>query len=1052
MWLVKLALSRPYTFIVMALMLLLLGVLSILRTPTDIFPDIDIPVASVIWNYSGMPPQDMADRITRVFELVSSATVNNIEHMDSQSLLGVSVTKLYFHPGTDIALAIAQLTSITQTILKILPPGITPPFVLNYNASTVPVLDIVLSSKTLSEQRLNDLANNFVRPPLSTVEGASLPYAYGGKSREIVVDLNTQALQQFGLSANDIVNAVNSQSLIIPGGTEKIGPYEYIIQPNNNPENIEDFNHLPVIADKNTVITLREAAHVRDGFIPQTNIVNINGKRATMIPVEKSGNVSTLNIISEVLSLLPRIRGSLTKDLDLFATNNQSMFIISAIRDVITEGGIACGLTALLILLFLGNLRSTFMVVITVPLAIITSIFILSALGETINVMTLGGLALAVGMLVDDATVTIENINYHLEHGARLTDAILKGAEEVATPAIVSTCCISIVFLPMFFLSGISKYLFIPMAEAVIFAMMASYLLSRTLVPTMAYYLMGERKKSTNTIVQIFVNLQQAFERQFRVLQDAYGSVLSNFLEHKLIVIISFILVSMASLFLLWPNLGGDYFPKVDSGAILLHYSAHAGTRIEETAKISAEVNQIIRKIIPADELDNTVDNIGLPNSGINLTYNNSATNGANDTDTLISLTPKHHPVGEYIKRLRHELHQQLPGVEFAFLPADIVSQILNFGQAADVDIQISGLKSDANYAFTAKLLEQVKHIPGIVDSRIRQKQHYPTLALNIDRIRAKELGLTQNEISQNLLISLSGAFQTQPNFWVDRKNEIAYSITTQTPQYILNSVQSLLSLPITDKNNLRAPQILGAVASIEHVGMPQVVSHYNAQPVFDILASISERDLASVNHDLHDIINKARTELPQGSNIVINGIVSTQESTFSTLYFGLILSIVLIYLIIVINFQSWLDPFIIIAALPVALAGIAWMLFLTHTHLSVPALTGCIMAMGVATSNSILMVHFARLNLLKEKLQPKKASLNAALVRLRPVLITAIAMILGILPMSLGIGSGGEQNAPLGRAVIGGLLFATNATLFFVPCLFCFLHSLKVKSGVSND
>lgn len=1049
MWLVRLALARPYTFIVIALLLSLLGVLSLLRTPTDIFPEIDIPVVSVVWSYDGMPPQEMSDRITKVFELAATATVNDIEHIESQSLLGVSVSKLYFHQGTDIALAIAQVTAISQTLLKQLPPGITPPFVLNFNASTVAVLNIVLSSKTLSEKNLNDLANNFVRPELASVQGASLPYAFGGKQRVIMLDLDTKAMQQFGVSAQEVGQAVNEQSLIIPGGTMKIGPYEYIIQPNNSPLTMEEFNQLPVIASNNTVISLREIAHVRDGFTPQTNIINFNGQRASMIMVEKTGGSSTLAIIANVLALIPHVKESLTKALDLFTVNDQSSFIRASINDVIIEGSIACALTSLLILLFLGSLRNTFIVILTVPLAIITSLFILSTLGQSINIMTLGGLALAVGMLIDDATVTIENINYHLERGMNITDAILTGAKQVATPAIVSTICISIVFLPMFFLSGISKYLFIPMAEAVIFAMLASYFLSRTLVPTMAHYLLGKNPTKQTSFTQKCAYFQQKFEQQFLRLQAAYHRRLNASLDNTGTVILGFLFISLLSLSLIWPNLGANYFPKVDGGQMLLHYSAMPGTRIEETAKIAAEVNQIIRQVIPANELDNTLDNIGLPNSGINLTYNNSATNGANDTDTLISLKPHHHPSSQYISQLRQALTQQMPGVVFSFLPADIVSQILNFGQAADIDVQISGLDVAGNSAFSQNLLQQIKHIPGIVDARMRQAQHYPTLALGVDRIRAKTLGFTQQDIAQDLLISSAGSFQTAPNFWVDPATHYPYFITAQTPQYTLDSIQSLLNLPITNSKSGLTQQIIGSVATIQQVGTPLVVSHYNVIPVFNILASVSGRDMQSVYHDLQRVLKTNQVNLPRGSLYAIHGIVATQQSTFSTLYFGLILSIILIYLVIVINFQSWLDPFIILSALPIALAGIAWMLFFTHTPLSVPALTGAIMAMGVATSNSILMVHFSRENLLLPNLSVKEASLQAALTRLRPVLITASAMILGMLPMSLGIGSGGEQNAPLGRAVIGGLLFATSATLFFVPCVFCFLHGRKQSGNI---
>lgn len=1055
MWLVRVALSRPYTFVVIAILLVILGIMAIFRTPTDIFPSIDIPVASVVWQYANMPPQDMADRITTVFELAVTTTVDNIEHMESQSLLGVSVTKIYFQKGVDIALGLAQITSIAQTMLKYLPPGITPPFVLSYDASTVSVLNVLLSSETLPEQKLNDIANNFVRPQLATVQGAAVPYAYGGKSRMLTADLKNESLQQYGLSAQNINTAINAQSLIIPGGTAKIGEYEYIVYPNNSPVKVEDFNRFPVIySPPNTVIHMGEVAHIRDGFPPQTNIVNLNGVRAVMIGIEKTGSASTLNIIQRVIDMLPRLQASLPKALKVALAGNQGLFITAAIHGVLTEGLTAAALTGLMILLFLGSARSTLIVTISIPLAVLTSVICLSALGHTINIMTLGGLALVVGILVDDATVAIENINWNLEQGKGLRDAILDGAQQIAIPAIVSTLCICIVFLPMFNLEGVSRYLFVPMAEAVIFAMMASYFLSRTLLPTMAFYLLDsknihetdvERTKKTR-----FQRFHAEFNHRFECLRQSYEQRLNWVLLHRKQFLSLFLGFVVASLLILWPNLGENFFPNVDAGQILIHYSAHPGTRIEETAKLAARVNEIIREVIPSKELNNIVDNIGLPISGINLTYNSSATNGANDTDTYISLQPDHHPVQNYVRILRDKFHERLPGVTFSFLPADIVSQILNFGQPSVLDIQLTGLNDAGNRHYANVLLSRLKKIPGVVDARIRQSNHYPVLAVDVDRIRAKELGLTQLDIGNSLMVSLSGAFQTTPNFWVDESNHMSYQIQVQTPQYNMDTINELLNTPLMTMSGGIYPQILGAVSKLRVTGTPLVVSHYNVQPALDVFAGVDGRDLGSVAKDVRRLLKETEHMLPAGSQLFVRGQIATQESTFGTLYFGLIFSVVLVYMIIVINFQSWLDPFIIITALPAALAGIAWMLFFTHTTLSVPALTGCIMCMGVATSNSILVVSFARQNM-HDGMDPLKAALTAGATRLRPVMMTAMAMVIGMLPMALGLGDGGEQNAPLGRAVIGGLSFATIATLFFVPTVFCAMHSRKQAKNHSQ-
>ena len=1043
MWLVRLALSRPYTFVVLAILLLILGVLSILRTSTDIFPSIDIPVVSVVWQYAGMPPDDMANRITTIFELAATTTVNDIEHMESQSLLGVSVTRLYFQKGVDIGIALAQVTSIAQTMLKYLPPGITPPFVLSYNAATVPVVNLLLSSDTLPEQKLNDLANNFVRPQLATVQGASVPPGYGGKSRVIMVDVNNKRLQEFGLSAQNVNQAMNNQSLIIPGGTEKIGLTEYIIKFNNSSRQVKDLNYMPVLAAHNKIIYTRDVGHVRDGFPPQTNIVNHNGMRAVMLGVEKTGSASTLNIINRVIGLIPLIKASLTKELDLSISGNQAIFVTSAIKGVVTEGVIAACLTGLMILAFLGSMRSMLIITISIPLSILASLTILSALGNTINIMTLGGLALAVGILVDDATVAIENINWNLEQGIPLKEAILEGAKQIAIPAIVSTMCICIVFIPMFYLEGVSKYLFIPMAEAVIFAMIASYFLSRTLLPTMALYLLETTNAGTAQAQTRLARFHHWFEAHFRRLQTRYQESLDWVLHNEKQFVAIFFGIALLSILILWPALGANFFPKVDAGQILIHYSAPAGTRIEETAKIAAEVNTVIRQVIPAGELDSTVDNIGLPISGVNLTYNTTGTNGANDTDTFISLKEHHHPVQTYTRLLRQKLREKFQSVDFSFLPADMVGKILNFGHPTDIDIQITGLHQGLNHHYARRLLQRIRTIPGIVDSRIRQSNQYPALFVDVDRTRAKELGFTQQDIGNNLMISLAGAFQTTPNFWVDPNNNMNYQITTQMPQYEIDTIQDLLNMPITNQARSTPAQILGAVASLKRIGVPLVVSHYNVQPMLNILAGVDGRDMGAVGADLNRLIKETATDLPPGSQIFVRGQIATQQSTFKTLYFGLLFSILLVYMIMVINFQSWLDPFIIITALPTAIAGIAWMLFLTHTPLSVPALTGAIMCMGVATANSILLVSFARTNLAAGQ-TPQTAALEAGVTRLRPVMMTALAMIIGMLPMALGLGDGGEQNAPLGRAVIGGLSFATFATLFFVPSVFKILHKTQ--------
>ncbi|MFT4059723.1 MAG: efflux RND transporter permease subunit [Legionella sp.] len=1047
MWIVWIALSRPYTFIVLALMLLIIGPLAIMRTPTDIFPDINIPVVSVVWSYTGLPPDEMADRITSIFERAVTTTVNDIEHIESESLIGVSVTKLFFHPGVNVDIALSQVTSISQTILRNLPPGTLPPLILNYKASTVPVLQLVLSSATIPEQKLNDLGNNFLRSQLATVQGAAIPYPYGGKVRQIQVDLNPTAMQKYGISAEQVNATIGAQNLIIPAGTQKIGEYEYIVKINGSPLSVDELNQLPIKATPAGVLFIRDVAHVRDGFAPQTNIVRVDGQRAVMMSIQKTGNASTLDIINKIKALLPMVKNILPEGLDLSMFADQSIFVTSAIQGVITEGIIAAALTGLMILLFLGSLRSTFIITLSIPLSIIASITILSALGETINIMTLGGLALAVGILVDDATVAIENINWNLEQGKEVEQAILDGAKQIAIPALVSTLCICIVFVPMFFLGGVAQYLFVPMAEAVIFAMLMSYILSRTLVATLAKYLLHKHDLSQHKPQSHnhFVRLHEKFEEKFANFRQNYCDLLSKALENGRLFICCFLVFVLISLVLLHPWLGEDFFPNVDAGQIKLHIRAPTGTRVEETARTVDEIDTVIRRIIPPTELETIVDNIGLPVSGINLSYSNSATVGPEDADILIALKEKHRSCQDYIRELRKILNNEFPSVSIAFLPADIVNQIINFGLPSPINIQIIGLKQKENTAYASKLIKKLKQVPGLADIRTRQADNYPALFVDVDRSIARELGFTQFDVATDLLVSLSGSFQTSPTFWLDPKNGVSYPIVTQVPQYLMDTLQTLYNLPIGSVTLPSQVQILGAMSTVSRAWTSVVESHYNVQPVIDIFASIQDRDLGAIAKDIQKIINDTQKDLPKGSSIAIRGQIDTQQHAFSGLYWGLAFSILLVYLLIVINFQSWTDPFIIITALPAALAGIAWMLFFTHTTLSVPALTGAIMCMGVATANSILIISFAR-DHLSHTPNPFVAALEAGRARLRPVLMTASAMVIGMLPMSLGLGDGGEQNAPLGRAVIGGLSFATVATLFFVPSVFYLIHDWKFR------
>jgi len=1042
MWIVKLALGRPYTFLVMALALLIMGPLTLLRTPTDIFPSINLPVVSVIWNYAGLPAQEMANRISASFDRVVPTVVNNVEHIDTTSLNGVSVSKIYLHPGASVERSMTQVTAGAQYFLRNLPQGTTPPLVLNYNASSVPVLQLALSSKTLSDQALYDTGNIYVRSQLASVPGVSLPYPYGGKQRQIQVDIDPVALQAHGLSAQDVQNAITNQNLIIPAGTQKIGEFEYVIRLNGSPTAAAELNDLPVKVVGGATIYVRDVAHVRDGSPPQTNIVHLNGQHAVLMTVQKIGDASTLDIVRAIRAKLPAVQAGGPDGLEIHATGDQSIFVSAAIAGVIREGVIAAALTALMILLFLGSWRSTLIIAVSIPLSVLASIITLAALGQTINIMTLGGLALAVGILVDDATVAIENINAHLERGEGVEQAILDGSGEIAVPALVATLAICIVFLPMFFLTGVPRYLFVPMAEAIVFAMLASYILSRTLVPTLAKLLLKPHGTESGDPSHFFARLQAGFEHRFEALRAGYSRVLAVVVARRGRFIPLFLGGALASLVLVL-TLGSDFFPSVDSGQIKLHLRAHAGTRVEETARLTEQVETELRRAIPANEIDGVVDNIGLPVSGINLSYSASAPTGPADADIYVNLKSEHHATADYVRRLRPLLAQRFPGVTFAFLPADIVSQILNFGTPAPIDVQIVGKSVAANAAVADKLLGRIKHIPGIADARIQQDLDAPTFDINVDRSRAGVLGLTQHDVANTLLISLSGSFQTQPTFWLDPASGVSYPIVTQAPQPALTSLDALRNTAITGTPGVH-PQLLGALGDIRRTATPAVDTRYNAQPVIDIFATNADRDLGGVARDVRAAVAQAeKAGLPKGMTIVVRGQATTMDAAFAGLGFGLAFAMVLVYLLIVVNFQSLLDAFIIVAALPAAMAGIVWTLFLTGTSLSVPALTGAIMSVGVATANSILVVSFARDRLVAGD-DPLTAALAAGFARFRPVLMTALAMIIGMAPMALGLGEGGEQNAPLGRAVIGGLTFATVATLLFVPAVFAALHGLR--------
>jgi CzcA family heavy metal efflux pump len=1048
MWIVALALRRPYTFIVMALVIILLTPITILRTPTDIFPDIDIPVVSVVWFYAGMSPQDMADRIVANSERGITTTVNDIEHMESQSVYGLGVIKVFFRPGTNVQGAIAQITAIGQTTVRQLPVGTTPPLIISYSASTTPIIQLGLSSKTLPEQQLFDLGQNFLRNFLATVPGAATPYPYGGKLRQIQVDLDLQKLQSYGLSPNDIVNAVNAQNLILPTGTIKLGPLEYNVEMNGTPQTIAELNDLPVKTANGSTLYMRDVAHIRDGFAPQTNIVRQDGNRGALMSIYKNGSASTLQIVAGVKNIVALAAQSLPPELKITALFDQSLFVRASIQGVLREGLIAAALTAVMILIFLGDWRPTIVISISIPLSIFVSIIVLSAIGQTINIMTLGGLALAVGILVDDATVEIENIERNLAMGKEMRQAILDGAQQIAVPALVSTLSICIVFVPMFFLAGVAKFLFVPLAEAVSFAMLASYLLSRTLIPTLVMYIMRGHEHRAEAPKSFLGRFQRGFERKFEDFRRSYERLLETTLEHRGGFVICFLVFCLLSLGL-FMFLGQDFFPQVDAGLLRLHVRARPGLRVEETARLSDQIEAVLRELIPGNELQTILDNIGLPNSGINQSYSSNGTIGSSDVEILIALDPEHHhPTAGLIRRLREVLPQRFPGVEFFFQPADIVTQILNFGLPAPIDVQVVGTDVQSSYDIAQQIANKMRHIPGAADVHVQQLLSLPTLHMDIDRTRVTQVGLTARDVAQSVLVSLSGSFQTSPNFWLNPRNGVTYSLAVQSPQYRMTSMQDLMTIPV---NSQQGAQLMSNLVQVTPVARAATVNHYNVQSVIDVYASTQDRDLGAVAAETDKVLKTFDGKLPRGTHIVVRGQVATMRSSFFGLGVGLAGAILLVYLLIVINFQSWLDPFIIIAALPGALAGICWFLLLTRTTLSVPSLTGAVMCMGVATANSILMVSFAR-EQMDEGIPALQAAVAAGYTRVRPVLMTALAMIIGMVPMALGFGEGGEQNAPLGRAVIGGLLFATAATLFFVPSVFAIFHGRRESQRARQE
>lgn len=1054
MWIVELALRRPYTFVVMAVLMAVLGGVAIFAMPKDIFPYIDIPVISVVWTYNGLSPKEMAERVVTISERAMTTTVNDIEHMESTSYNGVSVIRVFFQPGAKVELANAQVTAISQTILRPLPPGMFPPNILKYDASSVPILQLSINSDTFGEEQLFDFGQNFIRTQLATVQGASVPLPYGGKPRAIMVDLDPDAMYAKHLSATDVSSAINLQSLILPAGTAKVGTREYFVKMNSSPSTIEGLNFLPIRSNNGAIVYVKDIAQVRDGFAVQTNVVRTNGRRAALLTVLKNGKASTLDIVQSVKEVLPRILGGLPKGINIKQLFDQSVFVRDAINGVLREGAIAAVLTGLMILLFLGSWRSTLIVCCSIPLSILTSLIVLGAIGQTINVMTLGGLALAVGILVDDATVEIENIHRNMGMKKPLTRAILDGAQQIAVPAFVSTLAICIVFVPVLLLTGAAKFLFTPLAMAVVFAMLTSYLLTRTLVPTMVHYMLpsevelyqkGEGGHAAESEGWIW-RMHHGFNRQFEQVRERYCQMLEYSLHHRAWVAAAFGIFFAASCCLVFV-VGRDFFPYVDSGQMRLHVRTPDGTRIEETERIFASVEQRIRQVIPADELDALLDNIGLPNGGFNLAFGDVATTGPSDGDILIALKPDHQPTIEYERKLREDLSRQFPHETFYFQAANITNQILNFGIPAPIDIQIAGRNEAVNYKLARQIQQRVSQIPGAVDVRIRQPLSSPAVQVDVDRSKASLAGLTERDVANSMFISLSSSGQTSPNQWLNPANGVSYQITVQTPQYRIDSFDALNRTPITATNGT-STQLLQNLASIKRSETPVIVSHYNVQPLIDVYANADRRDLGSVASAIDEVLKDVKKNLPNGTLINVRGQVETMRTSFVRLGLGMLFAILLVYLLMVVNFQSWLDPFIILTALPGALAGILWLLFLTGTRLNVPSLMGCIMAIGVATANSILLVVFAN----DERAEGKdalQAATSAGFTRIRPVIMTALAMIIGMLPMSLALGEGGEQNAPLGRAVIGGLLVATVTTLFFVPIMYTFLRK---KPPIDKD
>ena len=1041
MWIVRVALSRPYTFVVLAILILMVSPLVILRTPTDIFPNIDIPVIAVVWTYSGLNAEEMEGRMSSVFERNLTTTVNNIEHIESFTVGGRSIIKVFLQPGASVDTANAQITAVSQTAVRQMPPGTTPPFLLTYNASTVPIIQLALSSHTLSEAQLNDLGLNSVRTQLVTIPGAAIPYPYGGKSRQINVSLNPKLLQQKGLSAAEIVSAIGTQNLILPSGTAKIGQFIYDVDLNSSPLKASEMNDFPVKVVNGTPIYVRDVATVSDGFAPQTNVVRLDGERGTLISVLKNGDASTLDVVQGVKDLLPHLKETLPKELNIKALADQSIFVRAAVSGVVREAIIAACLTGLMILIFLGSWRSTLIIAVSIPLSILVSICVLSAIHQTINIMTLGGLALAVGILVDDATVEIENVNRNLEEGKETRQAILDGAQQIAIPALVSTLCICIVFIPMFFMNGVAKYLFVPLAEAVVFAMMASYILSRTLVPTMALYLLRPPEHGDVRTRNPFKLMQLAFERGFERLRVSYQLILTSCVRRRWLFIPVFLGACVCGMLLL-PWLGQDFFPSSDNGQFRLHFRDKTGTRIEETARLTDLIDQSIRSTIPPSELESIVDNMGLPYSGINTTYNNTGVIGSEDTDILVSLKENHRPTQQWVDELRPKLNREFPGTMFYLLPADMITQILDFGLPAPIDVQIDGVNLEGNRKVADELLAKARQIPGIVDARIQQPFDQPKLHIAVDRTKASQAGITQQDVAQSLSVTLSGSFQTTPTFFLNPVNGVNYSVVTQSPEYRMESLEDLRNIPITSAATGRS-QILGDVSTISREPEMPEISHYNLHRIIDIYASVEGRDLGAAGADIQKIVDQASRNLPRGSRIFVRGQLDTMKTSYKGLAAGLAFAILLIYFLIVVNFQSWLDPFIIISALPAALTGIVLFLFLTQTRLSVPALMGSIMCMGIATSNSILVVAFARERLTHHG-DAMLAAVEAGYTRFRPVIMTALAMMIGMVPMAMGFGEGGEQNAPLGRAVIGGLLCATVATLIFVPAVFSLFHGMR--------